>query len=680
MIDSQIEVRNEALRLFHRWRETDAKVCMYGVSMPQSKKIIADFFRYLEDIVTAIPSFSVVKSLRGFEIVVHTLDETKDLIFLTEASENSLQTIQTFDALHLQSITFHPGLTVTDLEHLFAGLHLLTDTVTTEDGLAGYLRYHHVQHIELNRLCFIHCQDSVSDTSSIGTDRVSDAPLTLSEDPYQCDPSDIEKTFVPIWERFLSGQLDSADFHEQHQDLITLAQEKPEMFIRALQRMAAKQAQIEAFLANLEQKLFDLGFPETVIQRIMNSLHHPKQVLVDEAELARLRQIERDCLPDLTQRIERSLTKIDTLQKTLLDERERGDAILRQTGQGIMVINRNGQIIGLNPIASKALGFASDKEALGRQFGDIIQEHHVLTLVSEWDQETEDHVPKNVELQGASTDVIETMRESAIVIEDENGRSVGSVFALHDVLVHRDLERRKNDILDVLGHDLRAPLNIVKQNIALITDFLHQPDKLPASEQEKFLMMCMRHIERMEKLINKILDVRQLETGKIVLKKIGIPMTQLIEDAALSLESWARDKNITISVATESLPELHCDPERLYEVITNLVSNALKFTPSGSQVYVRGKTIKIQGTEMVEVSVKDSGMGIQEKDLERIFNKYEQVSLRRPGGTSGLGLGLSVCKTIIDMHGGLIWAKSTVGQGSTFIFRIPVCFSQKTAH
>lgn len=193
-------------------------------------------------------------------------------------------------------------------------------------------------------------------------------------------------------------------------------------------------------------------------------------------------------------------------------------------------------------------------------------------------------------------------------------------------------------------------------------------------------MMCMRHIERMEKLINKILDVRQLETGKIVLKKIGIPMTQLIEDAALSLESWARDKNITISVATESLPELHCDPERLYEVITNLVSNALKFTPSGSQVYVRGKTIKIQGTEMVEVSVKDSGMGIQEKDLERIFNKYEQVSLRRPGGTSGLGLGLSVCKTIIDMHGGLIWAKSTVGQGSTFIFRIPVCFSQKTAH
>jgi len=120
------------------------------------------------------------------------------------------------------------------------------------------------------------------------------------------------------------------------------------------------------------------------------------------------------------------------------------------------------------------------------------------------------------------------------------------------------------------------------------------------------------------------------------------------------------------------LPSLNCDPERIYQVLTNLISNALKFTPDNGQINVRGKTLEIDEDTFLKVSVTDSGLGIAEEDLERIFNKYEQVSLKQPKGVNGLGLGLSVCKAIIEMHNDHIWAESTAGQGCTLSFQIPM--------
>ena len=239
-------------------------------------------------------------------------------------------------------------------------------------------------------------------------------------------------------------------------------------------------------------------------------------------------------------------------------------------------------------------------------------------------------------------------------------------------LVSRKWNVVKNDILDVLGHDLRAPLNIVKQNIDLIADFINQPETLPVEEQAEFMEACKRHIGRMEKMINMILDVRQLETGKVVLKTEPIQIHRIIEDASHSLDTWAADKKISIEIKPGPATELNCDPERIYQVITNLVSNALKFTPEGGQIRVTGRTVETDFGSSYEVSVTDSGIGIHPEDLKRIFNKYEQVSLNRPKGVSGLGLGLSTCKTIIELHQGQIWADSVMGESSTFTFRLPL--------
>ncbi|MCK5612231.1 HAMP domain-containing histidine kinase, partial [Candidatus Pacearchaeota archaeon] len=308
---------------------------------------------------------------------------------------------------------------------------------------------------------------------------------------------------------------------------------------------------------------------------------------------------------------------------------------------------------------------------LGKTVKEILKPHHILTAVSNWQKETETHTPKEIKVQALSDETLAIIRESAIVIENESGRSIGVLSALQNITQKEELNRRKNDILDVLGHDLRAPLGAIKMNFDILTETTNL--NVEGSEQQKkFLDNCNNNITRMSRLIEKILDTRQLEAGKIMLKYDTVDTTSLIEQAVTSLTEWAGNKNITLKANASQLPNIDGDPERLYQVITNLVSNALKFTPEKGSIIAKGKTVKNKGTEYVEISVKDSGMGIDQENLKRIFDKYEQVTVNAPAGVRGLGLGLSICKTIIELHSGSIRADSELEKGSTFTFQIPV--------
>lgn len=675
-MEQKVQLHRQLSQLFDRWCKSEAQIRLYGPSMPQSKQIMEAFFQALTNVFETLPAFSIVKNTHGFEILAHSAPGQGDESFPLETSSYTVQATQTFERFDLHSITFKKGLGSDELERFFGGLHMSPGEAQDQNGLAGYLKEQKIAHVELDRFR-LRPQDkkggakATDEISQVAENALMDLMRQTSQGLQGKDGPVRKKAFASTWERYLSDRMDAGEFIAQHQNMVTLAQDKPEIFVRALQNMAAKQGEIEAFLANLEAKLFDVGFPLEAIERITQQLGRPKKVWIDEAELARLRQIERNYQPDIVERIGQSLAEIQNLQQRLSDERERGDAIVRQSSQGVMVIDKEGRIQECNPVAEKVLGLSA-QEARGKVLKEVIQNHHMLSVVSGWENETETHTPKQVTIEAGSEETIDTIRESAIVIEDKNGRSIGGVAALQEVVRQQDIEKRKNDILDVLGHDLRAPLNIVKQNIALIADFVDQPDALPVDKQQEFLGACKRHIERMEKLINKILDARQLETGKMVLKKDTCDTNKLIEDAAHSLDTWAQEKNINISIQSLPLPELYCDPERIYQVITNFISNGLKFTPEGGSIRVSAKTIETENGPMVEIVVTDSGMGIKAEDLERIFNKYEQVSLQHPTGVSGLGLGLSVCKAIIEMHDGTVWADSRIGEGSTFTCRIPL--------
>jgi NtrC-family two-component system sensor histidine kinase KinB len=239
------------------------------------------------------------------------------------------------------------------------------------------------------------------------------------------------------------------------------------------------------------------------------------------------------------------------------------------------------------------------------------------------------------------------------------------------VTQQEELNRRKNDMLDVLGHDLRSPLGAIKMNFEILAETTKLNTE-GTEQQKKFLANCQSSIARMNRLIEKILDMRQLETGKIVLKYDTVETNALLEQGVAAQGQWAKDKNISLKVNAPALPAIEADSDRIYQVITNLVSNALKFTPEGGSITAEGKTVTNNGVECVEIAVKDSGLGIDKKDFGKIFDKYAQVTANAQQGVRGLGLGLSICKAIIDLHGGKIWVESGLGKGSTFTFQVPV--------
>ncbi|MFH1678464.1 MAG: ATP-binding protein [Candidatus Omnitrophota bacterium] len=235
--------------------------------------------------------------------------------------------------------------------------------------------------------------------------------------------------------------------------------------------------------------------------------------------------------------------------------------------------------------------------------------------------------------------------------------------------VNKELSRLnelKSDFVTMVSHELRAPLINIKQAAFLLLSGLTGQVN---SEQERSLQIVQRSSERLLKLIKDLLDISKIEAGELELNWQMLDIGKLMQDAAESLERWSEVKKIKISLeANPNLPDAFGDPDRVNQVLVNLLSNAIKFTPPGGEIII--KTELAGEGDFLEVSVRDTGAGIPLEQQDNIFNRFKQA-----GGPSarmqGIGLGLSITREIIKMHGAKIWVESKQGQGSKFIFTLP---------
>ncbi len=657
------DINQKIVSVFHIWREADSQRQIFGMNMPQTQGAIARLSRLLQEIFSFIPAVTLVKK-----------GQTMNALFKEPATGskedmpvNIPSMLKIYELLKINSITINKGLTEAELKKLFAGLCMSQKAAEEHGGLKGFLKKEGAVHIEVDQLKYklLMDEDQLLALKEAGGKAIlMDAQIKKMEGRGQ------QEAFEAKWKDFIDGKLSIKEFEEQYRDFINEAMQDPRPLLKVVRQLMKKQADEETFIAKLEQKLFEAGFPQATVAGLKKKLVQSKKVLISEEELARLKEIEKKYLGKGDDRAGDSSGNVQILQRKLADEKERSEAILHQTSQRGLILDREGRIVAVDTCAHNVLGM-EEKELKGKKIGDILKGHHLLTMVSDWQNETDTNVPKEVKIQALNNETIEIIKDSAIVIENEDGRAIGVLSALQSVTRNEEFEKRKNDVLDVLGHDLRAPVSAIKQNFSMLITSTNL-DGVLDTQQEKFLNNCKRNIERIENLIAKILDIRQFETGKVLLKYSDVEMNKLIDDSVISVNKWVSDKNIHLDVRTEKLPVVSVDPDRIYQVITNLLSNACKFTPDGGAIGVSGKLLMIQDNQFVEVSVKDSGIGIEKKDLVRVFTKYEQVSLKTPGGVSGLGLGLAICKAVVELHGGQIWADSAVGAGSTFTFRIPV--------
>jgi signal transduction histidine kinase len=221
------------------------------------------------------------------------------------------------------------------------------------------------------------------------------------------------------------------------------------------------------------------------------------------------------------------------------------------------------------------------------------------------------------------------------------------------------------DFSAMIAHDLRSPLHTIIGASEMMKDGLLGPLN---EEQKNWLDRIKNNATGLINLVSDFLDVSKLESGRIELAESELDATELVRNTVQNFTPLATSKNITLTcVADESMLPLRADRRRLDQVLTNLVSNAVKFTGSGGAIEVRLRT----DTEGLRVEVEDSGVGIPHDEIETLFQKYRQVKSLTVPAQEGTGLGLVICKMIVEAHGGKIWVDSEEGKGATFTFTLP---------
>ncbi|MEW6617950.1 MAG: GAF domain-containing sensor histidine kinase [bacterium] len=336
------------------------------------------------------------------------------------------------------------------------------------------------------------------------------------------------------------------------------------------------------------------------------------------------------------------------------------------------VINETKPYFTNNPAQFQNIGDDSGKDANSLLCIPLLGQEKAIGVVclysqcNEYDQDTINLISTLATQVGVNIENVrlyKELEEWAKVLELRVAERTKELAEANEEL--RKIDQAKSDFLSTAAHELKTPMTSIK---AIALTLVNNPDEDIAIRTE-FLSLISSEVDRLTRLINDILNLSKIEAGMLEWDMNQISLRDVINQSITNINPVACQKKIKIQMnIPEGLPNITGDYERLMQVVINLLSNAIKFTPEGGEIEVRIK-YRHQPEEILQVSVTDSGVGIAREDLEKVFDKFKQVGGKK---TQGTGLGLTICKQIIEHHGGKIWVESQLGMGATFHFTIPV--------
>jgi signal transduction histidine kinase len=260
-------------------------------------------------------------------------------------------------------------------------------------------------------------------------------------------------------------------------------------------------------------------------------------------------------------------------------------------------------------------------------------------------------------------------------LAEQKLRAIQTAYTAELASKNRELESRneeveranrlKSEFLSGMSHELRTPLHTIIGFTELLQE---QTEQLLNDKQQRFLQHIHKDSQHLLALINDVLDLSKIESGRLQLQREVFPIADAIEETVSSLRPRAEAKSIAIAVQVPEGMDLCADRLRFKQILFNLLSNAVKFTPDRGRIEVE---VRIQG-EYVEVRVTDTGIGIAASEHESVFDKFYQVGQRQAGGHEGTGLGLAITRRLVEQHGGQIFLESEPGKGSRFTFTLPL--------
>ncbi len=365
-----------------------------------------------------------------------------------------------------------------------------------------------------------------------------------------------------------------------------------------------------------------------------------------------------DEVADLADSLGRTVAGLGHAIHTLTDERNRSSAILGSMVEGVAVVTGEERILYCNWAFEQILELP-EGSSQGRTLVEALRQADLIALVRKALSGAE-------ELTGEVE--VGTVRRRNFSVTAAPVRAAGAngaVLVLHDITELRRLERVRRDFVANVSHEFKTPLTAI-QGFAetLLSGALD--DK---ANRNRFVEIIRDHARRLARLTDDLLKLSRIEAGRLELEIRPIRVSALVNGCVETARLKAEAKGIDIHVdLPENAPPVRGDGAQLGEVLQNLLDNAVQYTPSGGRIDVQARS---DGQEVV-FTVADTGIGIPESDLERIFERFYRVDAARSREAGGTGLGLAIARHIVEAHGGRIWVESAVGQGSRFHFSVPV--------
>jgi two-component system, NtrC family, sensor histidine kinase KinB len=347
----------------------------------------------------------------------------------------------------------------------------------------------------------------------------------------------------------------------------------------------------------------------------------------------------------------------------ILSEKRKSEAIVESISDALMVTDRQMRILHLNSVMAELLD-VPEAGAVGLPVGTVVRDERLMSFLRSSGTAGQEPVPPILQFDRQGR--MHYFRLKLSRIFDGEGEFYGVVTLLQDVTQFKELDRMKSDFIATLSHEFRTPVT----SITMSVDLLGQGILGTLNPKQRELVDSAKEdCERLTKLARELLQLSKLESGRMQLRSEDLNIRAVADFSLRPLLRQFQEKNIhLLNDVPPGLPPITADEQQVSWIITNLVTNALKYTDPGGTVRL---TAREEG-ETLLVVVADTGQGIAEEHLEKIFDKFVQVKHRADSTPGSVGLGLAIAKEIVEAYGGRIWVESRVGKGSTFSFTLPL--------
>ncbi len=344
-------------------------------------------------------------------------------------------------------------------------------------------------------------------------------------------------------------------------------------------------------------------------------------------------------------------------------EKSKTEAIIESLEDGVVLIDSDGIVAHINEVAALIMGI-EPADALGSRFDDLSSNHpHYIRV-----RDSIRNLSKaDSELQRVEVQLHIRGRDHTYVLKPvplrQEGRALGTLLILQDVTYLRDQDRARTNLVATLSHELRTPLT----SLALLAELLRREEESLTPKQREILRAVLEETSRMKQLSDNLLNLARGQIPLIAVQRVPLDLAKIVQDVTNRFGIQAREKKIRIQTHIAKLPEMKGDPVKLSWVVSNLIGNALRYTPEGGIIVVAARP---SGDNFANLEVTDSGPGIAPEIRDHVFERFAQYGANgyAPGSA---GLGLAIVKDIVEAHGGRIFVESNDGHGSRFIVQLP---------